>query len=738
MKKLVSVLASLVIAFLPGVAQAKTLPSVSTNSPVVIAGSFASGGALRIAYDDSDSGINSTVEWFASGAKIVGAAGRTLILDSDSVGKAISAKVTLRKTGFKDTLVTVSGLTVTSELPTRNQMTESGWQVLPYQPECNGVAQSSFLSAPKVGWNVWFDCNPFYNLSNGSPVYGSSVVTWYRDATLITGATSHTYKVQAADAGKKLWVVYRGTYSNGFQAIDMQSVEGKIPTLMKVVKPTIVGKLLSGTVLTVGTKGWETGATLSYQWFRNYAPIIGATGATYTVQSGDLGKAIHVMVSGQKAGVSPGSAISTALIDANTQAFSARAAYTAVFENYTPTTTEYDITYETSPNITATTIAREKKLIQAAADYWASEYTPSEVNVVYMTKDDAAWAEGVIAAHSGWNAHIPGGITKWVNDYSCGFALAFTVDNKQVFIQCMRNGADIWDSDKQTGPHEYTHWIQYKQNSDLGLYGVPWLIEGQANFFGVALGIAPNDPDLRFVNMNIVNHATQYDIYNGFAWGSLKLLDILQSGDSVDIQAMLRRQGTVFDSYAIGHLVSEFLVAKYGANRYVQYMKTLVHDHPFYTSEQIAKNAIDFYAVYGFEFADLGKFMAPYLEARSAQLRKEFLERDKNAVKPGSTLNSTQQLPVFAGTSASINSNQMDWMIRRLKDGNVTKVTCNWRYLKTSTVAEKARYLQQATNACAWANTELLSYERTPVITITSTQVSKTADAAKVFLTFKN
>ena len=735
MKKLFSLLVTLFLLAAPMSANAKPLPSVSISSPMIIAGAFASGGTLRITYDDSDLAVSSSVEWFAAGVKIADQSARTLLLGSGQIGKVISAKLTLRKTGFKDTVFNLTGYSVAASLPTVQQYLDGSIQSVPIEPSCEDVVKAGFIPAVKIGWYVWENCQNFLNLSFGQP---SFTYTWFREGTAIGAQNSNSYTLVAADAGKSIWVTSRGVYPNGFTAVEVKKLNQKVPNLLKVVKPTITGKLTAGAVLSAGTKGWETGVTFSYQWFRDYLPISGATSSRYLVQSADLGKAIQVMVSGQKTGFSPASAISAVFGDNASALAIPLAAYSNIYSNYAHTETNYSINYISSSNVTAASLAREKRLIQAAADFWIGEYTPNDVTVMYLTKDDATWAESVIEAHSGWSSHIPGGITSWITQYNCGFALAFKVDGKQVFVQCIRNGADSSNWDKQVTPHEYSHWVQYEQNSSLWISGINWLIEGQANFYGMALGMAPEDPDLRFVNLSIVNHSTMYDTNRGLPFEKLSLLDILQSGDAIDIQSMIDRSGWVFEKYAIGSLISEWLVAKYGHQNYVDWMKAMLHNVPANYSDAYAKNKSDFYEIFGFQYEDLGKVMAPYFEARSIQLRSIFLNREQYAVKPGSTVNTTQQLPVFVGTSASINSAQMDWMIRRLKDGLVTRVECNWRYLKTSSVIEKTRLALQATNACNWANSELRSYERTPVTTITSSLVTKSSDVGKVYMTFKN
>ena len=77
--------------------------------------------------------------------------------------------------------------------------------------------------------------------------------------------------------------------------------------------PVISGAATLGTTLSVDEGSWSpSDVTYSYQWYRDSAPISGATGDSYTLAAGDVGYAVSVRVAASKTGLTPASAVSAA------------------------------------------------------------------------------------------------------------------------------------------------------------------------------------------------------------------------------------------------------------------------------------------------------------------------------------------------------------------------------------------------------------------------------------------
>ena len=701
------------------------------NMPITIVGQYGVGATIAAIYPSDDVSINATFEWFADGVKLDSVQSATLSLTSAHLGKVISAKVTLRKNGFADRVFSATGEKVFQATPDSfGNMTYLDESVR--KPGCFAPRPSQ-VEVPTVGWPVYFSCQP-YNTNFGSPT--EQKFWWYRNGKLIEGANNITYRLQPEDAGQNIWGAYKATYANGFIFTEAKKLRGSIAYQQQLSKPTILGNVKVGESLIARTTGWNREADLSYQWFSNYVPIAGANSSTFTVRTEDVGKAVQVLVTSNRVGFTTASSLSAPATGSKVAAANPYDSYSKVFSGLAKSSTTYDIQYITSPNVTKATLDREKLLVNRAADFWVNHYTPSGVTVVYVTKDDATWAEDLVAKHPSWKNNISGGIRSWIEKNSCGFALAFKADNKQVFIQCVRNGSDSNINDQQVGPHEYSHWVQYEQTPNLFLGTIPWLVEGQANFYGLALGIAPEDPSLKFVNYSLAGHATQYDIYNGYKFGDFKMLDIFQRGNSFETEIMLNRGGTVWEAYTIGTIVSEWLVSNYGHEKYVAWMKKLLQTKGQGNAAEKVANAFVFKEVFGFEYDQLGLYMTPYFSARSEQLRAAWAEKNKNQItKP--TIDSTQQLPAFAAKKSTLNPDQIEWLDFRLSDGPVRQVTCTTYYGAKTTAKDLAVFRARAKVACTHANDKLTSLGRGAVTTVLVKKTTKTPDFGTVWLAFK-
>ena len=726
MKRVISIVLALLLLAAPAPAFAET--KIEPNSPIVLVGSFAVGSSVSVLYPVNEPSIATTFQWFANEVPIASANGSSIAITQDLLSKVLSAKVTLKKQGSSDVEIQLKGAKVFSSAPSGGTMGWNGEQV--NQPGCFSPRPSGVPI--RIGWQLVFLCQP-YNTNFGNDVQAK--FSWYRNGQLIEQANAMAYRLQPQDAGQDIWGAYEVTYSNGFVFMESKKQASKILKTVVLAKPTILGSVKLNSTLLARTTGSDTSAQLSYQWYREYAPIAGATSSAYLVKQQDLGKALQVLVSASRDDFAPSTVLSAVVSSLTNTPVNAALAYSKIFKSYSPTQTAYDITYFTSPTVSEQSLDREKALVQRAADFWLPEYTPKGVTVLYITKDDASWAEKFLAERPSWSSGIPGGIRSWIDRNSCGFALAFKADQKQVFVQCVKNGAENSINDQQVGPHEYSHWFQYEQTPNLYLNKVPWLIEGQANFFGLALGIAPEDLSLSFINTSLAGHATQFDMSNGYKFADFKMLDILQSTDMVDVQILLDRGGTVWDQYALGTLLSEWLVLNYGVPKYLNYTKNLLKNKGSNTASEEEANALAFKSEFGFEFNQLAIHAGPYLAARAAQLRSAWAETRKNDIT-FPTKGSTQLLPVFAAKSKVLNQNQRDWIEKRIGDGPILSLVCDVKLTAKTKPTELALFKSQAKAACDYASAGIAKQSRTVKVQIKTSKSTKTADAGKVFISF--
>ena len=702
---------------------------IALSSPVLIVGKYAPGGTIRAIYP-SDPGITATIDWSAAGESVQSGNSDPLTITEALVGKAISAEITLHQQGLADKVVAASGEVVSSALPdTTGSMGWGDESVI--TPGCFSPRPSN-SGGPKVGWPVWFSCQP-YNTNFGAPTL--QTFAWYRNGQLIEGETSSQYRLKTEDSGHNLWGSYKAVWGNGYTFTESKMLPVAIPYEISVNKPTIRGQFRFKGKLFAMTPGWDSAANLTFQWFRNYAPIAGATSRSYRLQRIDLDKNIQVMVSAERSGFSSVSRVSDPAADADVAVLDASAAYKKVFSSYQPTTNVYDISYITSPTMTQDALAHEQSLVKRAADFWSPQFTPEGVTIVYLTKDDTLWAESLIQQHPGWASGIPGGIRSWIEGRNCGFALAFMAEQKQVFIQCVHLGSDHSLNDDQVSIHEYSHWFQYQQNPALYSSTSPWLVEGQANFYGLALGVGPADPDLRFINYSLAGHATQWDLYNGYGWGTFKFLDLLEAGDTYDTQIFLSRSGLVWDSYYLGSLASEWLISNYGHAKYVAWTQNLLRNKGQTRDTEITANAIAFRDAFGFDFSELAFRLTPYIAARSAQVRSVWnIQNDKQVRTP--VLGSTQKLPAFAAAVTTLNDVQRDWILERLKDQTVSTATCNVRGRDLGKANESIIFKARAERTCDFIrslrNAQGIPYKTSATVATTR----NSSEWGNVFVTF--
>jgi peptidoglycan hydrolase-like protein with peptidoglycan-binding domain len=128
---------------------------------------------------------------------------------------------------------------------------------------------------------------------------------WYRGTTAISGAHSTNYAVQAGDAGSKLSVKVSGLRT-GYTLTARTSattVTVATATFQTAPAPAINGTARVGKTLKATTGAWSpSGVALTYQWYRDSAPIKGATRSTYKLTKASLAHRITVTVTGRKSG----------------------------------------------------------------------------------------------------------------------------------------------------------------------------------------------------------------------------------------------------------------------------------------------------------------------------------------------------------------------------------------------------------------------------------------------------
>jgi hypothetical protein len=205
---------------------------------------------------------------------VPGATGRTFTPRPQDLGKKVTVAVSAQRPGYLT--ATVPSEATASVLPGVMRNTKA--------PVVSGRAVvGRTLSATHGAWSVKAD------------TYGYQ---WYAGHGAIKGATGATYQPTADVAGRHLHVVVTA-HSAGYTSLSAESASTGKVVLGRIAfaKPTIRGRGVVGRTLTahVGSVQPST-AEAHYRWYRDHRAIRGARGATYVVQSEDLGHRVHVVV----------------------------------------------------------------------------------------------------------------------------------------------------------------------------------------------------------------------------------------------------------------------------------------------------------------------------------------------------------------------------------------------------------------------------------------------------------
>ncbi|MEN9692554.1 MAG: hypothetical protein RLZZ330_198, partial [Actinomycetota bacterium] len=295
--------------------------------------------------------------------------------------------------------------------------------------------------------------------------------------------------------------------------------------------------------------------------------------------------------------------------------------------DFTPSNFNPDITYVVSSGVNQTLLNIRKAELENAADFWHNEYVPVGNHAMYLTENDGAWADAQLRT---LYPNLSTNTQWWITTFDCGYAYASRFSSDYFFQQCLKTTAQNQLEFQQITPHEYTHWVQYSQSQNLTTPATPWLVEGQANFYGLALGVSPEDVNHSTIDLTLAQHATAFDDYFQEAWSTQEVLQMLKSGNVTDVQTLYSRSGTATHSYLLGTLMSEWLVYEFGHDVYWNWVKGILSGKAATSDNGVELTATLTQTYFGMPFAQLARNAIPFLSMRATQLE----ERWQNEVNP--------------------------------------------------------------------------------------------------------
>ena len=121
---------------------------------------------------------------------------------------------------------------------------------------------------------------------------------WQRDEVNISGATSSTYVLAAADDNTSITCVVSATDSEGTGTATSNAISPILGVPYNLVAPVASGTGQVGQTLSTTNGSWQGVATITftYQWRRDASDISGATSSTYTLVSDDYSTDIDCVV----------------------------------------------------------------------------------------------------------------------------------------------------------------------------------------------------------------------------------------------------------------------------------------------------------------------------------------------------------------------------------------------------------------------------------------------------------
>ncbi len=265
--------------------------SITGGTPTItsVSGAYRVGAPLSVTstpYATKDGALTPgsvAWQWYRNGVAITGATSASYTPVAADYNTALTVRVTAAELGYVSRIVT-SAATVRL---------------------AKGVIEGSF-DPPTVSQSTTGLLTA--SLPSGSVTTPTVTIAyqWYRNNVAISLATKSTFQLASADYGTTTTVktiVSKLNYTSTAALASAAVNYSVVPSAGLVVSGLIkVGETVSVNSVDYSTKDGPVVPTVSRQWLRNGATILGATGATYTVQSTDFGAKLSVRVTA----VSPG------------------------------------------------------------------------------------------------------------------------------------------------------------------------------------------------------------------------------------------------------------------------------------------------------------------------------------------------------------------------------------------------------------------------------------------------
>ena len=256
---------------------------------------------------DDSTAVGTAIEWLADGKPIAGASRTTFIPTTAQVGKPISARVTVTKTGYTTlTLTTAATAAVLAEGASPYPPDPGQPGPVPVQPApLVAITRPASLSgATRVGAVLTTSPGTF------SPASATVSYQWLRGASAIRGATSRSYRLVPADLGSTVSVRVTAVAGGRQPVVQLVTAGLGQPGTITASRPSITlkhkavkkARVKVGVTLAIAQPtptAYGSTVKLTYQWYAGSKKVSGNAGkkATLKVTKKLRGKQLSVKVS---------------------------------------------------------------------------------------------------------------------------------------------------------------------------------------------------------------------------------------------------------------------------------------------------------------------------------------------------------------------------------------------------------------------------------------------------------
>ena len=275
----------------PGSQQSSQESSPATGTPTISGTAQVdetlTAGTAGIADADGLTSATFAYQWVAGESDISGATSSSYALTSSEQGKAIKVRVTF-----------------TDDAGHEESLTSGATAAVAARPNSPATGSPTITGTPQVGETLTASTSGIADADGLTTATFDYQWLSSRD-TEITGATSATYTLLAADQGEAIKVRVSFTDDGSNAETLTSAATGAVaaqPNSPATGAPSTSGTAQVDETLTAGTAGIAdadglTSATFAYQWVAGESDISGATSSSYALTSSEQGKAIKVRLS---------------------------------------------------------------------------------------------------------------------------------------------------------------------------------------------------------------------------------------------------------------------------------------------------------------------------------------------------------------------------------------------------------------------------------------------------------